>query len=562
MSVETPRDADRPLFATVLRRHRVALVVAVVVCALLGTTVGAVLKHTYSSTATVLIAPLEGDPYAPESVGKQSQANTDALTDSRLAATPAVARLAEKTLRLPQNSLAWRSKVLVDVVPNTQVVKITYRASSGRRAKAAAQAFASGYLHYRANRSRASVAGQLHGLEARARLVQRKLTAATRAANAQNSSQHRAALNQRVAIYTDELAALSVQTAQLAGASSNPGEVLTPANAPVVSGLPTAAFAIVGALVGLLVGLAFAVVRETRNDSLREGSEVEDAGLPVLAGVTAPQRVPEEAVAAETERYRLLRTTVLTNAPAPRVIALSALSPTIASGAVATRLGSALALAGHEVTVVHTSPGSNRSDDERAGLADILLDGVDPHDVREAVAPELYRIEPGDQIETAAEMYAGANLGAALRDLAGKDAYVLVAAPPADTAHAAALSAVCDEAILLCQLGESTSRQLRAAMREVQRVRGSLLGAIVIAPQPSPLDPQLSRTGRDLVRAIRTSLESGWRTDAPGREAHDADVPAQSRLRALSDHAVALEKRLERAGSGSPPGDGGPTTND
>ncbi|HEY3550965.1 MAG TPA: hypothetical protein VGK69_07930 [Gaiellaceae bacterium] len=562
MSVETPRDAARPLFATVVRRHRLAIVVAAVVCAVLGAAVGAAFRHSYSSTATVLIAPLEGDPYAPESVGKQSQATTDALTDSRLAATPAVARLAEKALGLRRDSLAWRSKVLVDVVPNSQVVKITYRASNARRAKASAQAFADGYLHYRANRSRASVDGQLNALEARARQVQVRLTAATRKAHAQQTSQHHAALNQQVAIYTDELAALSVQTAQLAGASSNPGEVLTPADAPVASGLPTVAFALVGAIAGLLLGLAFAVVRETRDDSLREGSEVEDAGLPVLAGVTAPQRVPEAAVADETERYRLLRTAVLTNAPAPRVIALSALSPTIASGAVATRLGSALALAGHEVTIVHTSPGPNRSGDERAGLAEVLLDGVDTHDVREAVAPGLYRIEPGDQVEAAAEMYASPDLGAALRDLSGKDAYVLVAAPTADTGHAAALSAVCDEAILLCQLGESTSRQLMAAIREVQRVRGRLLGAIVIAPQPDPEAPQLSGAGWEFFRGVRVALNTRWRTHRPRREPRNADGPAQSRLRALSDHAVALEKRLERTGSGGAPTDGGPAADD
>jgi len=561
MSVETPRDADRPLLATVLRRHRRAIVVAVVVCALLGAAAGMLLKHRYSSTATVLIAPLEGDPYAPESVGKQSQANTDALTDSRLAATPAVARLAEKELRLPRASLLWRSKVLVDVVPNSQVVKITYTAGSARRAKAAAQAFATGYLRYRASRSRASVAEQLHALEARARQVQRKLTVATRAANAQHTPEHRATLNQQVAIYTDELAALSVQTAQLAGASANPGEVLTPASAAVASGVPAVAVAVVGAIAGLLIGLGLAVVRETRDDALREAGEVEDAGLPVLAGVTAPHRVTDAAAAAETERYRMLRTTLLTNAPAPRVIALSALSPRVASGAVATRLGSALALAGHEVTVVHTSPGFDRSGQKSAGLADVLLDGVDAKKVRETVAPGLYRIEPGDQIEEAAEMYASPNLGAALRDLAGKDAYVLVAAPTADTAHAAALTAVCDEAILLCSLGESTSRQLAAAMREVQRVRGRLIGAIVIA-SPEPEAPQLQRPGWDFARAIRTALDTRWRARVARREARDADVPAHSRLRALSDHAGALEKRLERAGSGTAPPDGGRAADD
>ncbi|HET6866361.1 MAG TPA: hypothetical protein VFH80_10570 [Solirubrobacteraceae bacterium] len=557
MTVEMPRDADRPLFATVLRRHRRAIVIAVVVCALLGAAAGAMLKHRYSSTATVLIAPLEGDPYAPESVGKQSQANTDALTDSRLAATPAVARLAEKALKLPRSSLLWRSKVLVDVVPNSQVVKITYTASSGRKAKAVAQAFATGYLRYRADRSRASVAGQLRSLDAEQVKVQGELTRASRAAANHTSGHH--GLNQRITVYTTELAALAGQTAQLAGASTDPGEVLTPASAATASGVPAAAFAVVGAIVGLLIGLGIAVVRERGDDSLHEGSDVEDTGLPVLAALNAPQRVPDPAAAAaEAERYRRLRTAILTNAPAPRVIALTSLSPTIAPGAVATRLGSALALAGYEVTVVHTSPGADRASRDHAGLADVLLDGLDPHDVREVVAPGLYRIEPGEQIETAAEMYASTNLSAALRDLAGKDAYVLVAAPAADTAHAAALAAVCDDGILLCALGESTSKQLMAAARDVQRVRGRLLGAIVVEPQARPA----AQGAPDAARDVRSALATQWRTRFPRRETPDTNVPAESRLRALSDHAVALERRLKRAGSGSGPSDGGPAVED
>src|SRR5436190_7801204 len=114
MNAETPLGADYPqLLRAVLRHHWAAIVVAVVVGAVIGTVVGLANGRSYRSSATVLIAPLEGVPYSPESVARQSQANIDALTDARLAATPAVARLVERSLGLPRGSLAWRSNLSV-----------------------------------------------------------------------------------------------------------------------------------------------------------------------------------------------------------------------------------------------------------------------------------------------------------------------------------------------------------------------------------------------------------------------------------------------------------------
>ena len=240
MGAEMPHGSDRPpLLRAVLRHHWPTVVAAVLICALVGTAVGLAKARSYRSTATVLIAPLEGVPYSPESVARQSQANTDALTDARLAATPAVARLVEESLRLPGNSLAWRSSLSVEVVPNTQVVKIGFRASSARRARQMANAFSTDYLRYRATRSQASVSGQLASLQSRAQQVQRRLTAANRALVSNQPSANRTSLNQQVTIYTDQLAALSIQTAQLSGASRDPGQVLTPAGSAAATGVPT-----------------------------------------------------------------------------------------------------------------------------------------------------------------------------------------------------------------------------------------------------------------------------------------------------------------------------------
>jgi capsular polysaccharide biosynthesis protein len=546
MNAEMPLGAEYPqLLRAVLRHHWPAIVVAVVVGAVVGTAVGLANGQSYQSSATVLIAPLEGIPYSPESVARQSQANTDALTDARLAATPAVARLVERSLGLPQDSLAWRSNLAVEVVPNSQVVKIGYRSSSARRARQRAHAFATDYLRYRAIRSQASVSGQLHSLESQARKVQRRLTRTTRALASSPTPAHRASLNQQVAIYTDQLAALSVQTAQLAGASRDPGQVLTPAGSPAATGVPTAALTLVGAIVGLLSGLAFAVVRESRDRRLREPSEVESAGLPLLATLKLSPSAPPDAE--EIERYRTLRTAVLTHAPAPRVIEVCALAPMIEAGDVAAGLGTALARAGSEATVVLTSPGSSSSGEPGAGLAEVLLEDAHAREVREKVAPGLYLLEPGRQIEAGAEMFATEKLRATFRHLAGSDGYVLVAAPVTGTTASTALAVVCDEVILISPLEDSSVQDLTTAVREVQRLGGHVLGAVAVEPA-SQGAPHLRKVSSSLPRITRASV-ARWRSLADKRTSKGADTRAEHRLRALSTVAADLEHRVAQAGS-------------
>lgn len=541
MSAEMPPSTDRPsLLRAALRYRWPAIVLAVAVFALIGTVLGLAKGRSYRSTATVLITPLEGLPYSPESVARQSQANTDALTDARLAATPAVSRLVESRLKLPRNSLTWRSKLSVDVVSNSQVVKISYLSSSAKKARQMAHAFSTAYLRYRTDRSQAIVSGQLHTLQSRAQSVQRRLTAAIRALASNLTSVHRATLNQQVAIYSDQLAALSVQTAQLAGASREPGQVLTPAGTAAATGVPLAGLALVGAIAGLLVGLGFAVVRESRDRRLREPAEVETAGLPLLATLKAPRNGPPDAE--EIERYRTLRTAVLTHAPAPRVIEICSLSPTVESGDLAAGLGTALARAGTEATVVLASAGPEPGGELHAGLAEVLLKDADAKALRVSASPRLYLLERGQEIEAAAEMFASEKLRNSLHDLAGDGGYVLVAAPTAGTAAATALAVVSDEVILASPL-ESRVEDLIAAAADIQRMRGRILGAVAIQPAtldipsvPPSAKPTEAATTDDLMPRVEVAAST---LPAPSNNASNSSPPNDGAAEAaLTDGAA------------------------
>ncbi len=517
MSYEATAGNERTLVGTALRRRWLAIVASVLVGTVVGAGVAAVWPRTYKSTTTILIAPLEGDPYSPESVDRLSEANTDVQTDARLAATPAVADLVERALKLARGSLDWRSRLSVTVVPNSQVVTISYRASAGRLAKAVAQAFGSSYLRYRANRSRATVSGQLTALERRARQIQRRLTAATSGLAPSGSASRRTYLDQQVAIYTEQLAALATEAARLSSTSGNPGQVLTPADEPTVDGPTPLELVALGVLAALLFGVTLAVGREVTDRRLRDPMAVEEVGVPVLAELRVSdltETVGDGRSAEEVEQYRLLRTAVATRAPPPRVVVLSVLSATLPSDAIAMPLGEALARAGHEVTVVLTSP-SPRYDARalRRGLADILLKGADPDSVRARIERGLYLIKAGQDIDEAAERFVGDDMRTALRALAGSGDYVVVAAPAAGTSDANALAAVGDELLVVCELNAATRDDLAASVRDLHRVGGKLLGAVV-AHRPHRGSGELRRIGERALRGVRQTAAIGTKERA------------------------------------------------
>jgi len=154
-------------------------------------------------------------------------------------------------------------------------------------------------------------------------------------------------------------------------------------------------------------------------------------------------------------------------------------------------------------------------------------------------------------------MFASGKLRTTLRDLAGTSSYVLVAAPAAGTTASTALAAVCDEVVLVSQLEHSSMRDLTTAIGEVQRVRGSVLGAVAF--QHAGRDgPNLGRASSSLPHIARAWVTQ-WRASVTKRTTRNADTSAEQRLRALSTVATALEQRIAEARSGDALAAGEPT---
>src|SRR4051812_13645858 len=78
---------------------------------------------TYTATATVLVQPAAGNPYAP---GDRGQNLANLGTEAQLVSSDAVAQLAKTSLRSNASIAALVEQLSVNNPPNSQVIEVGY----------------------------------------------------------------------------------------------------------------------------------------------------------------------------------------------------------------------------------------------------------------------------------------------------------------------------------------------------------------------------------------------------------------------------------------------------
>ena len=126
-------------------RAVVVLLAVSVVClgagAALGAAAAGVLASTYTAHATVLVTPLEGNPFNPTGNGDDLE---NLQSEAQLAQSDAVANLVASSALDPAGDLT------VEVPPNTQLLEFSYQAAGGAAAaRDGVQELASAYLKFR-----------------------------------------------------------------------------------------------------------------------------------------------------------------------------------------------------------------------------------------------------------------------------------------------------------------------------------------------------------------------------------------------------------------------------
>lgn len=258
-----------------------------------------------------------------------------------------------------------------------------------------------------------------------------------------------------------------------------------------------------GALVGLALGVAYALIRRHLDRRIQKAADIERLfGVPVIGTLPVDHRLDgkstivdagtaaqlHDAGGAMAEALRELRTNLsfLDVDQPPRIIVVTSSMQAEGKSTVTANLAVTMAAAGENVIVVD-------GDLRRPTLVDVfnLVPGVGVTDVLTGTAqladvlqpwgalPNLSVLGSGRIPPNPSELLGSRAMKNMLNTLA-KDAVVLIDAPPLlPVTDAAVLSRVADGAIVVIRTGRTTQEQLDQSLGNLEKVKGRVLGAVL-----------------------------------------------------------------------------------
>ncbi|WP_323791017.1 hypothetical protein [Nocardioides sp.] len=236
---------------------------------------------TYVATVVILLNPLQGNPFSPDSRGEDL---VNLETEAQLVTSDTVVkRVALDHPDLPPLDVA---SVVVTVPPNTQLLDIEVTAADSEVAQQTAAALGQVYLTHRRNRTASALFNERANINEQLDERAAERTELTRSLDkSKPGSAASVQVTQQVLAVVTQISELRAQLGVVGAASVDPGQVVTPAevapHGPLTAGpeLP----GLLGALLGLLVAAAV-TSRLVRPDGVVRVA----ADLEGLSGLGAP----------------------------------------------------------------------------------------------------------------------------------------------------------------------------------------------------------------------------------------------------------------------------------
>lgn len=508
--------------------NRWPLVVAsTVVGAVLGFGLLSTRGTAYESVSRVEVQPLISEGDSPN-LDVARQVNT--TTERAIAISQRVAERAEQLIRASNDlgipnlddpaveaaavsgayELSQEDKQLINdnrefvavTIPNdTEILEFTASAGTAVKAQERAESIAHAYLDFRRDNGLSGVN------DARGRLIEREaellgeltqLASDIAAARAREDEARVQGLSYEDISKREELAGIGARLANIDAISVRAGTILDDADLPdAPSGLPVAAGPVSGALLGLVAGIGFALVKNRSDDRVRDPrAELSGMGLNVFGSVPIQAKGQEgRGVAlfpvddAGTEAYRRVQGGLLfdlDNADKSVVLVAGTTDGTAAT-TVAANLAIAASRGGRRVLLVGADLRDATLHDRLGikntrGLSDVLLGEVS---LTEAMVelPEL----PNLKVVTAGKIHSlptsllqGAGLGRVVSMAKANFDLVVFEAPPILTvADAVDLGRFCEGAVLVVDPVVATRSDVADSVEQLRRVGTDVLGTIL-----------------------------------------------------------------------------------
>ena len=260
---------------------------------------------------------------------------------------------------------------------------------------------------------------------------------------------------------------------------------------------------LIGGVIGVLLGIAYALLRNQLDRRLRSSAEVERQFGVTVAGaiptaselaqsdgagpVAVQDRAGGQRRSESAEAFRKLRTNLqfMDVDNPPRIIIITSPQQGDGKSTIAANLAGALAVSGESVMLIDGDLRRPTVADkfglvEGAGLTDVLIGRVDVDDVTQEHPdyPNLQILAAGGTPPNPSELLGSMTMRNLLKDLSARSMVIVDAPPLLPVTDAAVLTAVADGAFVVISSGKTLDSELRDALGNLEAVRGRALGVI------------------------------------------------------------------------------------
>ena len=476
-------------YAAILRRRwRV-----VALCTAAGIALGGlwVLRSgtQYTSKASVVIRPIQSDPFVTpriEDVGADTQA--------KILASTVVARRAAKILDTGQSPEQLLGHLDVTNPLGTLALNVSYTAKTPGAARDGAQAFAQAYLDERKAGAEDTKQRQLDRNAAQREVLASQLNEVINTIRATvPGSDERATAEARRDVINSQLAQLEQSAATVQAVDTDPGQIIRPADLPSSpSGPPRLVTTFAAGVLGAIVGVGIALVRERTDRHIRSHEElVALIGREAIAEIPVPHATRGAALAAtaapsgrEAAAYRSLRVRIWPRpGTGPERLLVTSVKESVAAEEVAANLAVTLADAGWSTLLAWAGHSNLVSlfDVEAVPNMEVIV-GERP------IERELLRLRDVDRLTLLPALGAQGSgrtavatrtAEARLEQLERRfDAEILVGAPLLRSAESLELCPLVDRTLLVFDPRASTGAELEQALELLAGVGSQVLGVV------------------------------------------------------------------------------------
>lgn len=528
-----PTDLGAIRLGDVVRSNLWIIALTSVIGLLAGLGLSTRIETKSTATTPILLSPLDGNPFDPTSRGGQL---VNLESEAQSVRSSNVAELARTSLESELTDEELLANVDVEVPINTQILDISYTSKDPEVATTHSQAFAEAYLDYRRQRAQTRIDEQAALLDEQIDAANARLTELTvQLSSLPNNSSQASVVEQQIDTVAGQVNTLEARRADLSTTPLDPGQVVTPAalegSGPVT---PARLLPLVGLLFGAIGGLLIGLLRSRADLRIRDPQAVLDRGLPVLGTIawTDAMSVGSTSTAAQNDDdYRKIRVAILALEKRRPFTLLVASASSASTGPMSVvDLCTSFARAGLDTVVVdatagRTGPSTILLPDATDGLAEVLLGDAVLTDALAPVAPLLWVLGPGLEIDTVADLFVGSEMDRLLDSAKDHCDIVIVAAGSLQQGVAQSLADVADAVVVEVDEDTTTGPELDRVSRSMDVLSSAFLGTVFVgrdaAKRTQLFRPHLAVHQRQLPPGPFAALEPvGNATEEPPEPAN------------------------------------------